>query len=912
MILQFFTSLALLGLTGLLVGFVLARKTGGGHDPVSREWLRREASLSRQYRGLFENATDAIIICEPESGIILDCNRKSCEMYDWDRSSLVGSNMTMLIRDHGRYEEETRRVRETEGCSEFCYTHLHKDRHLIKVLVRLAVVEYANQKAVLTSHRDVTQQTELTERLQRRDAILQAVSFAAEKLLSGGDWEASIQSVLERLGQSISVSRAYIFESHPGDGGELLASQRHEWAAPGIAPQIQNKQLQNFSWERNHLKSWMEELQQDKVVQAVVSSLLEPARGHLEGQDIKTLIVVPIFVSNKWWGFIGFDDCLGARQWSSVETEALRAAARTIGAALHRRQSDENLRKADELVKAVVEASPEAITALDAEGVVRMWNPSAERLFGWTAPEVLGGPLPYVPPEERERHQSLVARTANGEQLSNVELCRRRKDGQQVEFQLSTARMLDAEGNVVAYLGVMNDISERKRAEERLRCYTAELEEARDLQEQKTQELTTALEELSVAKGRAEAASRAKGEFLTNMSHEIRTPLNGILGMSELLLETPLSAEQSGFLAMLKASTETLLALVNDILDFSKLENQKIALETIEFKLPEALGDALKSLSNRASLKGLKLACSVAPEVPEYLIGDPGRLRQIILNLVGNAIKFTEKGEVEVRVEADSRSEGHAGLHFTVRDTGIGIAPGKQQAIFGAFEQADSSTTRRYGGTGLGLAITSHLVKLMGGRIWVESSLGQGSRFHFTLRLGLGRNPDGSFSAESAHRHLLQEERGKLRVLLAEDDPVNQALVARLLEKRGHTVEVVEDGKKALDAVGTPPDTPYDLLMMEMHMPGMNGEECVARIRARERGSDTRIPIIALTAPARNEDPERFLALGMDGYLAKPVRAEQLLATIDGLLPLPIGSAGENSRDLENHPTEPPGREASR
>jgi PAS domain S-box-containing protein len=305
---------------------------------------------------------------------------------------------------------------------------------------------------------------------------------------------------------------------------------------------------------------------------------------------------------------------------------------------------------------------------------------------------------------------------------------------------VSTTKMplRDTHGHITGLVGMSRDITDRMRAEEELKRYAADLEAARDVQEQNTRELTKAFDELGMAKVRAEAANQAKSEFLANMSHEIRTPLNGILGMSELLSETRLSAEQAEYLTMLKYSTDVLLTLVNDILDFSKIEGRKITLDTIEFKLPESLGDTLKSLAFRASQKGIELSCSLSPQVPEYLIGDPGRLRQIILNLVGNAIKFTERGKVVIQVEVDSQSEDHAMLHFAVRDTGIGIPPEKQQIIFGAFEQADGSTTRRYGGTGLGLAITSHLVKLMGGRIWVESSAGHGSIFHFTGRFGLG------------------------------------------------------------------------------------------------------------------------------------------------------------------------------
>jgi PAS domain S-box-containing protein len=375
----------------------------------------------------------------------------------------------MLTNDTCHYEEQFRRVQNGESCAEFTTVHSRKCGGPIKVLVSLSTVEYADKIAVLSFNRDVTLQEEVAETLHRRDEILQAVGFASEKLLSGGNWEENIQSVLERLGQSMSVSRAYIFRNDPCPTGDLLSSQLYEWAAPGISPQIGNPALQSFSWRENHLQVWMEELRQGKIGQGVLADLPSLARGHLEGQDIKSLIVVPIFVGETWWGFIGFDDCLSERLWSSVEAEALRAAARTLAAALLRKEADENVRKATELVKAVVQASPVAITALDASGLVRMWNPAAEKLFGWTEAEVLGGTLPTISPEDLLPHEAISARALRGETISSVELRRKRKDGSWLDVEVSNAPIFDAQREIVGHLRLVVDITERKRAEEALK-----------------------------------------------------------------------------------------------------------------------------------------------------------------------------------------------------------------------------------------------------------------------------------------------------------------------------------------------------------------------------------------------------------------------------------------------------------
>ena len=512
------------------------------------------------------------------------------------------------------------------------------------------------------------------------------------------------------------------------------------------------------------------------------------------------------------------------------------------------KQAEQALRESEERFRGTFENAAVGIGHLDSAGQLLRVNEKCCAITGYSREELLGKNfLDLTHPDDMAPTKERFAGLLRGDLLGySSEKRYLRKDGSPVWVQVAVSLQRDATGKFAYAIGIIQDISERKQLEGELRQ----------------------------AKEAAEAANRAKDEFLANVSHEIRTPMNAILGMAELTLDTPLTDEQRSNLNIVLSSAEGLLSLINDLLDFSKIEAGRLELEEADFSLRTVLNHTLRALALRAHKKGMELACQVEQDVPDGLVGDGNRLRQILLNLIGNAIKFTESGEVIVRVRAPETDHQSVAIDFEIADTGIGIAPEKQQSIFQAFEQADSSTTRRYGGTGLGLTISSRLVEMMGGKITVESELGRGSTFRFSVRFGRSSR----LSAAPAQPPVVDLH--GLRVLIVDDNATNRTILQGWASAWGMTPTATADGPEAMSALwrGVASKEPFALVLLDARMPGTDGLELAKGISQTPELSTCRI--ILLTSGDRPGDARRYPALRISAVLMKPLQQEELLDNV--------------------------------
>ena len=525
---------------------------------------------------------------------------------------------------------------------------------------------------------------------------------------------------------------------------------------------------------------------------------------------------------------------------------------------------DQRLRDQQFYTRSLIESNIDALMTTDPSGIITDVNKQMEALTGCTRDELIGAPFKkyFTDPERAEAAIKLVL---SQKKVTDYELTACARNGKQTVVSYNATTFYDRDRTLQGVLAVSRDVTERKLVEA----------------------------ELQQAKAAAESASRTKSDFLASMSHEIRTPMNAIVGIADLLAKTPLNPEQDKYVQIFRRAGDNLLNLINDILDLSKVEASQLELERTGFSVKDHLEKVTEMVAGRAREKGLALVCEIAPNVPADLVGDPTRLRQVLINLLGNAIKFTESGEVSLRVAPDAGSSVPTALRFTVSDTGIGIPSEKLGQVFEPFTQANSSTTRRFGGSGLGLTISKRLVELMGGRIWAESTVGKGSVFAFAVPFESWAAADRPTAAPAGTG--FNAPLPALRILLAEDSPDNCTITMAYLEDTPYRIEIAENGAIAFERFIA---GHYDLVLMDRQMPIMDGLTATRTIRAWEQANDRLpTPIIALTASALKRDREMCLAAGCTAFLTKPIKQEVLLQAIKDLsIVAPTSSKEESSR----------------
>ncbi|MGD0953609.1 MAG: ATP-binding protein [Methanotrichaceae archaeon] len=682
-------------------------------------------AAEKKYRALVENLNDVLFTVDPQ-GVITYISPVIEKITGYEASEIVGQHFDHFIHPEDLPGLVASFQRSMEGIIEpFEFRVIDKSNciHYVRTSSRLILED--DQKLGLSGViTDITESKQAEEALRNKDILLGGVAVATNILLTEVDLNSAITETLELLGAATNVDRVYIFDIHESETGKHFGSKRFKWERDPILSQLDNSDLSDCLFHAAMIR-WLELLSAGHPIKGLAREFPESERLIMGSQNIKSILVIPILIENRFWGFIGWDDCHSDHIWTGVEISILQATAASIGAAIARKQAENELR---------------------------------------------------------------------------------------------------------------------------------------------------------MAKEAAESAASAKSEFLANMSHEIRTPMNAVIGLTDLLMATDLTGEQHDYAETIRSSGDFLLSVINEILDFSKIDSGKMELDFRPFELKSCIEASLNLVRSRASEKGLNLSYTIDEGTPLTIIGDPIWLQQILANLLSNAVKFTDKGVISVSIFSKKLNDTSYEMCFSMKDTGIGIPEDKMSRLFQPFTQIDSSTTRRYGGTGLGLAITKKLVEMMDGRIWAESQLGKGSTFNFTILADATSIEPASRKADERQESDNGVDRNHvLRILLAEDNPVNQVVMLKMLNKLGYHADVAANGTEVLRSLEL---QPYDLILMDVQMPEMDGFETARAIRKLCASAD-QPKIIAITAYALIGDREKCLDAGMDDYISKPVKLEELKTVLE-------------------------------
>ncbi len=828
-----------------------------------------------KYTTLVEKSNDGIFIVQDNKFKFTNKAFSKITGYSVEQLNEMGLFDTVHEDEREKLTERYKKRMKGIPVTEFYETRIVCHNGVVKpVELSISQIRYSNKPALLVLLRDISKRKESEEKLKIRLKYERNVQEISKLLLEERNLSVGIQKTLELLLEVSEVSRVYYFENFndPKDG--LCMRQLNEVCAPGVKSQMKNPLLQHMPYIPS-FKRWKEKLSKNEPIFGSVKDFPLSEKMVLESQEIISIIVLPVFMEKNFHGFIGFDEIKNERNWSMDNIYLLRSVADSLGSYLERNNAIRKLKESEDRFRSFVENANDIVYSLTLDGIFTYVSPNWTEMVGHDVKDVLGRTFKeFVHPDDIEKCQSFLEDVINtGLKQKGVEYRVIQNNGNFTWHMSNASPIKDDQGKVYSYVGIARDIGDRREAEENLK----------DINQQLEQSIMMA-NELAME---AEKANMAKSQFLANMSHEIRTPMNGIIGMTGLLLETDLNYEQRKYAEIIRSSGEALLQLINDILDFSKIEAGRLELEVLEFDLRDLMDDISSVFAFKAREKNLELFTFVDDNVPTLLSGDPGRLRQILTNLIGNAIKFTKEGEIVVKVDLEDEQNDDIKLRFSVKDTGIGVADDKKEILFDEFTQADSSTTREFGGTGLGLAISKKLAEIMGGNIGMESQHGEGSIFWFSSLFGI------SESANDKKERIPQALAGK-RVLIVDDNKTGREILRKQLKSWGMHTEESPDGPDALRKLSKAHDLKNDfhLAIIDMMMPGMDGTSLGKVIKNDDRFTSIGL-IMASSCDSVGTDDKSNQSV-FSAVLRKPLISRELRTTLISTL------ANHNDLIVEN------------